>query len=72
MNRMIYRHPWIALLGWFPIIYPLGVIRNWDKPWCNDGGFFGIALSFPVFWWPTKLYRRIKWEKERHNKYYKY
>ena len=29
---MTDKHPWVALLGWFPLIYVFGVVRNWGEP----------------------------------------
>ena len=61
---MTYKHPWVALLGWFPPVYLFGIVRHWDKPWCSsDTGWIPNPVSFPVFWWPTKLYQRRKYEQ---------
>jgi hypothetical protein len=66
---MTDKHPWVALLGWFPLIYPFGVIRNWDKQWCiADGGFVPISTNIPVFWWPTRLYKHKQYEKQRYSR----
>lgn len=67
---MTDKHPWVALLGWFPLIYPFGVVRHWGKPWCTmDGGLMPISSPHPVLWWPTKLYQRKMWEAGRKPNY---
>jgi hypothetical protein len=58
---MTRKHPWLALLGFFPVFYVLGVVRFWGKPWCTwDGGFFPISSPLPTLWWPVKLYQYRK------------
>ncbi|HYG83271.1 MAG TPA: hypothetical protein VD907_00135 [Verrucomicrobiae bacterium] len=58
---MTDRHPWIVLLGFFPPIYVLGVIRYWGRSWCMwDGGFFPISSPLPTLWWPIRMYQYKK------------
>jgi hypothetical protein len=53
------KHACVALLGWFPPVYLLGIIRYWGKGWATDGGWV-MDSPLPVFWWPTRLYRARK------------
>lgn len=66
-NTLIYRvgmnldrHPGLALLGWFPPVYLLGIIRCWGQPWCTSyyGDWISIENPWPALWWPTRLYRQ--------------
>lgn len=58
---MTPRHPWIALLGWFPPVYFVGLFVNHDKPWVHHDWLFGVlGGNTPIFWWPTRLYRHLK------------
>lgn len=52
---MTDERPWIALLGWFPPIYLVGLFAHHNKPWVFTSGWLGG--NTPIFWWPTRLYR---------------
>ncbi len=59
------RHPWIALLGWLPPVYLVGLFANSRKPWVHSDWLFDIGGNTPIFWWPTRLYRHRKWQRSR-------
>lgn len=59
------RHPWIALLGWFPPVYVVGLFANRKKPWVHREILFDFGTYVPVFWWPTRLYKHRKWQRSR-------
>lgn len=59
------RHPWIALLGWFPPVYVAGLFASSKKPWVNRDFFFGLDDNTPTFWRPTRLYKHRKWQRSR-------
>ncbi|MDO3312488.1 Uncharacterised protein [Mycobacteroides abscessus subsp. abscessus] len=59
------RHPWIALLGWLPPVYVVGLFANSKKPWVHGDWLFDIGGNTPIFWWPTRLYKHRKWQRSR-------
>lgn len=59
------RHPWIALLGWLPPVYVVGLFANSKKPWVHSDWLFDIGGNTPIFWWPTRLYKHRKWRRSR-------
>ena len=73
---LLNRHPALALLGWFPPVYLVGIIRNWGKPWCNNqrGWIPNPFGKLDAFVWPNKLYERKKlqgvpiWWKREHSR----
>jgi hypothetical protein len=62
MNGMTYERPWLALLGWLPPIYLLGIVRHWGKPWCTTDRIV-LTLPTPVLWWPTRLYKHQRYQR---------
>lgn len=60
---LLRRHPALAELGW--LIWPFGLIRFWGRDWCTvDGGFVPISSPHPVLWWPIRLHKRKKYERQ--------
>lgn len=58
---MTEQHPWVALLGWFPPIYLVGLFANHNKAWVHDNWLLGfMGGNTPIFWWPTRLYQYQK------------
>lgn len=65
---MLDKHPWIALLGWLPPVYLIGLIRviGNDDYDVVVGDLFDLAVTIPAIpWWPQNLYNRKRREKER-------
>jgi hypothetical protein len=64
MLTLTERHPWIALLGWFPPFYLSGIIRHWDKGWVKSQieifPSAEVESNFSIFWWPIRLYKEQK------------
>jgi len=56
--------PWIALLGWFPPIYLVGLFVHSGKPWVHSDWLFDLGGNTPIFWWPTRLYRYQKRQRQ--------
>ena len=52
--------PWVALLGWFPPVYVVGLFANKDKYWVQDTWLGWMGGNTPIFWWPTRLYQERK------------
>lgn len=62
-NSMLIRHPWIALLGFFPPVYLVGVIRTWNRPEYDVAVFeffFLEVTGSACFWWPINLFNRLR------------
>lgn len=68
-SPLLMEHPWIALLGWFPPAYLIGLIRTWgnsDYDVVAFEVFFGMAVTVPgFFWWPLNLFNRLRRDKAR-------
>jgi hypothetical protein len=67
MEGLISRHPWVALLGWFPPIYIIGVIRTWGRPEYEVTliDLFDIGVTAPAApWWPLHLFNHKRRERE--------
>lgn len=69
MNSTLLRdHPSLALLGWLPPVYLIGLIRLWgnsdyDVVVCD---LLDLAVTVPgVPWWPLNLFNRLRREKAR-------
>lgn len=67
MYNTVRRHPSIALLGFLPPIWLIGIIRLWGSPLyvvtLFDFFGFGPAMS-SVPWWPLALFNRLRREKK--------
>jgi hypothetical protein len=67
-SPLLMKHPWIALLGWFPPAYLIGLIRTWgnsdyDVVVCD---LFDLTVTVPgFFWWPLNLFGRLRRDKAR-------
>jgi hypothetical protein len=68
MKNLLIRHPWIALLGWFPPVWLAGLVRLWG----NDdydvvvADLFDLAVTVSaVPWWPLNLYGRLRRDAKR-------
>lgn len=67
-SPLLQRHPSLALLGFFPPAYLIGVVRTWgnsdyDVVICD---LFDLAVTVPaVPWWPLNLFNRLRRDKAR-------
>jgi hypothetical protein len=68
-SPLLLKHPWIALLGWFPPAWLIGLIRLWgnsDYDVVVFEVFFGMEVTVPaVPWWPSNLFRRLRRDRAR-------
>lgn len=62
MRTLLRRWPKLALVGWFPLIYVLGLIRllGTEDAKYQASGFMPVLNSVPVLWWPKRLYEYYK------------
>lgn len=68
MESLLARHPWVALLGWFPPVYLIGLIRTWGRPGYDVTliDLFDIGVSMPSSpWWPCVLFSRLRRDAKR-------
>ena len=73
MDDLLRRHPWIALLGWFPPVYLAGVIRTWGQPEYEVTliDLFDIGVTVPAApWWPLSLFNRMRRDRKRYGREY--
>ena len=66
MRAWLLKYPWLALLGWLPFIYLPGIVRVWGNPYYmfSWGAWLGGTSTLPSFWWPTRLYNRMRHERK--------
>jgi len=68
-SPLLLKHPWIALLGWFPPAYLIGLIRTWGQPEYQvtliDLFDIGVTAGLASLWWPSRLYSRLRRDKRR-------
>lgn len=67
-SPLLLKHPWIALLGWFPPAYLIGLIRLWGNSDYDVvvADLFDLAVTVPgFFWWPSNLFRRLRRDRAR-------
>jgi hypothetical protein len=66
MYGTLSRHPWVALLGWLPPVWVIGVIRVWGNPEYEviliDLFDIGVTMSAAP-WWPLNLFNRKRRDK---------
>lgn len=69
MYLTLRKHPWVALLGWLPPAWLIGVVRTWGKDEYDIvvADLFDLAVTVPgAPVWPVLLYRRLRRDQARY------